>query len=306
MTPVVSVIVTTYRRPLLMTRAVRSVLAQTLQDLEVVVVLDGPDDTSLAALSSIEDRRVRIHVRPEQGGQPAAINTGVTLARASWIALLDDDDEWMPEKLAVQLTCAQPHLRETVVGCRFVARSEFGDVCWPLRNPRAGERIADYLFCRNRLGFGEGILPTSVLFAPSKLFHAHPMNERLRNHCDLDWMIALDACGVSWAMPDEQGPLAIWHMQHDRDRLSNSHDWHFSCDWIAGVRSLITSRAYAGFLLTWVSASARAQGDYSAVPFLLREAFRSGSPSLRELAIYGAMWAMPMRFRRRASRAMTL
>ncbi|HTG74377.1 MAG TPA: glycosyltransferase [Terriglobia bacterium] len=305
MRPVVSAIITTCGRPHLLKRAIHSVLSQTLRDLEVIIVVDGPDTATMDALATIRDDRLRVHVQETRGGQSAAINKGVTLVSSPWIALLDDDDEWMPEKLATQLACANASNAELVVGCRFVARSEKGDTRWPLRIPKFNEHVGDYMFCRSRLDFGEGILPTSVLFAPSSLFRVHRMNETLKKHCDLDWLIRVDASGVRCAVPDTPEPLAIWHMQADRERMSNVHDWRFSYEWITSLRPLITSRAYAGFLLTWASLSAREQADYSAVWVLLREAFRAGRPGLRELAIYCAVWTIPAGLRRRVSRRLT-
>lgn len=305
MRPVVSAIITTCGRPHLLTRAIQSVLSQTLHELEVIIVVDGPDTATLDTIAAIHDDRLRVHVQETRGGQSVAINTGVTLVRSPWIALLDDDDEWMPEKLATQLASANANGVESVVGCRFVARSELGDACWPLRLPKANERVGDYLFCRSRMAFGEGVLPTSVLFAPSSLFRLHPMNETMSKHCDLDWLIRVDATGVRCIVPNTPEPLAIWNMQTGRDRMSNMHDWRFSCKWIARVRQLVTDRAYAGFLLTWASVSAREQADYSAASFLLREAFRAGRPGLRELLIYCAVWTVPAGLRKRISHTLT-
>ena len=136
--------------------------------------------------------------------------------------------------------------------------------------------------CRSRLTFGEGVLPTSVLFAPTSLFQCVPMDEDLPRHCDLDWLIRVDAQpDVALHMPEERTPLAIWHLA-GHDRMSKAHDWRFSYDWIARCRPMVTPRAYAGFLLTWASFSARSQGDFRAVPLLLKEAVRHGRPGARD------------------------
>jgi glycosyltransferase involved in cell wall biosynthesis len=95
--PAVSVIVPTIGRALL-DRAVASVLAQTYADLEVIVVADGP-----MQIAPHPDPRVRLVVRPERGGPPAARNSGLDVARGRYIAFLDDDDLWLPEKLARQV-----------------------------------------------------------------------------------------------------------------------------------------------------------------------------------------------------------
>ena len=93
-------------------------------------------------------------------------------------------------------------------------------------------------------------------------------------------------------------------MQSDRSRTSNEHDWRYSYEWIERRRDAVTPRAYAGFLLTWASFSARHQRDAAAFPFLLREALRRGSPSATDLAVYFAVWAVPARARARLSRTL--
>src|SRR6267154_2040853 len=98
-TPDVTVVIPTLNRPDLVTRAVRSALAQTVDTIEVLVVVDGPDDATRTTLASIPDARLRVVALPERGGAPNARNVGVSEARASWTALLDDDDEWLANKL---------------------------------------------------------------------------------------------------------------------------------------------------------------------------------------------------------------
>ncbi|TMM39790.1 MAG: glycosyltransferase family 2 protein [Actinobacteria bacterium] len=95
--PRVSVVIPTRLRPALVPRAVCSALAQALTDIEVVVVIDGPDPDTREVLAAIADPRLRIVELERSGGAPAARNVGVDHARAAWTALLDDDDEWLPE-----------------------------------------------------------------------------------------------------------------------------------------------------------------------------------------------------------------
>ena len=76
--PGVSVVIPTRSRPHLVTRAVRSALAQSINDIEVVVVMDGPDPETRTALAGVADRRLRVIELPEPGGAPNARNVGVT------------------------------------------------------------------------------------------------------------------------------------------------------------------------------------------------------------------------------------
>lgn len=294
----VSCIVTTCGRPELVGTAIASVLAQTHVDLELVVVVDGAEPATERMLAGITDSRLRVVVRPTRGGQGRGINTGVAVARGSVTALLDDDDVWLPEKLAHQRAAAPAAGAAAIVGCRFLARSEHGDVVWPRRAPDPGERLAEWIFCRRQLRFGEGIMPTSMLYAPTALFRAVPMAEDLRRHCDLDWLIRADQrAGVRFVLPTESRPLAIWEMQSGRQRMSNAPDWRDSLAWIDARRTLVGPRAYAGFVLTWISESARRTGDFGAFGVLVRAAFRNGRPSLRELLVHAAIWVVPPRAR---------
>lgn len=299
----VTCIVTTCDRPTLVGRAVASVLSQTHAELELLVVVDGRDAATEETLAAFPDPRLRVIVRPTRGGQGAALNTGVAAARGDLTALLDDDDAWLPTKLARQLDAVKAaDARTPIVGCRFVARREAGDVVWPTRGPRPNETIAEYLFCRHRLRFGEGIVPTSTIAAPTPLLRVVPLAENLRRHCDLDWLVRADQrADVRLVLPLDAEPIAVWEAQLDRDRMSNAHDWRDSLAWIHARRSLVGPRAYAGFVLTWVSHSARCQGDRRAFATLLRAAFRNGRPNAVELLVHAATWASPLGARRAAA-----
>jgi len=97
----VSVVIPTYNRAGTVERAVESVLGQTHQPIEIVVVDDGSsDDTSEQILRAFP--RVRV-LRQENLGVSAARNRGIAATSGDWIALLDSDDEWRPSKLEEQL-----------------------------------------------------------------------------------------------------------------------------------------------------------------------------------------------------------
>ncbi len=82
--------------------AIRSLLAQTLDDIEVVVVDDGSSDASVAVVEAICDRRIRLVRHPRNLGIPSARNSGLEAARGKYVAWLDSDDTARPERLAIQ------------------------------------------------------------------------------------------------------------------------------------------------------------------------------------------------------------
>ena len=98
----VSVIIPTHDRAAVLGRAVSSVLAQTWTDFELVVVDDGSTDATPAVLAGFSDSRLK-GIRRENKGVSAARNAGIAATSAPWIALLDSDDYWMPDKLSKQL-----------------------------------------------------------------------------------------------------------------------------------------------------------------------------------------------------------
>jgi glycosyltransferase involved in cell wall biosynthesis len=103
MTPTVSVAIATYNYGRYLGRALDSALGQTFRDLEVVVLDDGStDDTPAVVEPYLKDSRVRYH-RAKHLGVAAAKSAAVDLCRAPFVAFLDADDEWMPDKLERQM-----------------------------------------------------------------------------------------------------------------------------------------------------------------------------------------------------------
>ncbi len=99
--PLVSVIIPTYNRADLISKTVDSVLAQTFSDYEVIVVDDGSQDETQAVLAKYE-KHVRVIIQQNQGAGEAR-NTGIRTAQGEYLAFLDSDDLWFPNKLAEQM-----------------------------------------------------------------------------------------------------------------------------------------------------------------------------------------------------------
>ena len=97
----------THNRAATVMRAVDSMLAQTFQDWELIIVDDGSTDKTPQILAGIDDSRVSIHQHPENRGCLAAKNTGLDQIRGEWFTILDDDDEITPDALAVMLEYAE-------------------------------------------------------------------------------------------------------------------------------------------------------------------------------------------------------
>lgn len=100
----VSVIIPTYNRARFLGGAIRSVLAQSFKDFEIIVVDDCGSDNTKSVIESFADAGVRYIRHDRQRGGAAARNTGINASLGEYIAFLDDDDEWYPEKLGRQVS----------------------------------------------------------------------------------------------------------------------------------------------------------------------------------------------------------
>ena len=103
--PLVSIIIPTYNHGQYLPEAIDSVLRQSVEPIEIIIIDDGSIDNTEVILKNLTSN-VRYYRQSHQGAG-AARNTGVTLAKGKWLAFLDADDLWLPQKLTLQLVCAE-------------------------------------------------------------------------------------------------------------------------------------------------------------------------------------------------------
>jgi glycosyltransferase involved in cell wall biosynthesis len=142
-TPFVSVVIPTFNRAGRVLAALKSVLAQTFREFEVIVVDDGSTDRTECVLQPLisahksEGNQVRYIFQPNQG-QSAARNRGVEAARGEWIAFLDSDDVWFPQKLELQMRAIEQFAGKSwacITDTRFVDNQGMDTTCF-----RRGDR----------------------------------------------------------------------------------------------------------------------------------------------------------------------
>jgi len=112
--PSVSVVTPTYNDAETLSRAIDSVLAQTYKEFEYIIVDDGSTDETESVVDSYDDPRIQYIQHEQNKGGSAARNTGIERAKKKYIAFLDADDEWLPEKLTVQVDCLEERTEEWV------------------------------------------------------------------------------------------------------------------------------------------------------------------------------------------------
>jgi glycosyltransferase involved in cell wall biosynthesis len=296
MTPTVSVVIPTRNRPAAVVKAVKSVLGQTFPNLEVTVVVDGPDPATVSQLQELrlKDERLQVIALERNLGGCAARNRGIQTSRGRWIALLDDDDEWLPEKIEKQLLAVRDfdlERSQPIVATKLYAIAGHDRrMVWPRTEPT--EPMSEYLFCRKTWSYGDAVLQTSTLLAPRSLFLRVPFTEGLKKRQDYDWLLrASHESGVHVVLVGD--PLVNWRIWYDQTSVSNRSDWQFSRDWLRSRRDLVTRRAYAGFLATDVAREARDQRAWGQFFPLLWEMIWRGSPRLFDIALFLSSWVPP-------------
>lgn len=113
----VSVVIPAYNREKTIARCLDSVLHQTFPAFEIIVVDDNSTDDTTKIVKSITDRRVRLITLPSNKGAQAARNIGIRHATGNFIAFLDSDDEWLPEKLEIQVKEISKRTKPCIVHC---------------------------------------------------------------------------------------------------------------------------------------------------------------------------------------------
>ena len=296
--PLVSVVLPSRGRPQLVLRAAKSALSQTLRDIEVIVALDGADEETQRRLDWLGDTRLRVVTVAPPRGASSARNRGVDEAQAPWVALLDDDDEWRPEKLRLQhQRAAASDNAQTIVSCRLTVETPRASFVLPRRLPEPAERISEYLTVRHGPFHGEGFIQTSTIYAPATLLRRVRFDPGLRRLQEMDWVlraIARESAHLE-ILPDA---LVVWHADEDRARLSFDLAWHETFDWMRTNRDLFTRRAYAAGVMSIVSSMAAPSHDPRAFIALVRDAARHGDPAMIDYVTFLQVWALPQGLRR--------
>lgn len=248
--PLITTVIPTRGRAGLVTRAIESALNQTYTNVEVIVVLDGSDLETAQMLKAFAEPRLRVIALSENVGGSEARNVGVRAARGRWIALLDDDDQWFPNKLVRQMAMvAEPAARHSLITCRRLERQPgYPDTLAPHRTPSLGEDVSEYMFySESKLRHTCGP-QTSSFLGTKELFLDVPFAKGLKCHQDWDWYLRATCHGTTVSAMVEE-PLYIMYVERERPRLTQIARWEDSLEWIGSHKDLFTTRAHTSFLI---------------------------------------------------------
>jgi glycosyltransferase involved in cell wall biosynthesis len=235
--PFFSVVIPVYNRADVLGHALQSVLKQTFQDFEIIVVDDGSRDDPHAVVEAINDPRIS-YVRQENKGGAAARNRGFDEARGRFVALLDSDDRFLPHHLANMHRLLDGTSGLVGYAKMIVDRGDDVTMLKPPRAIRAGENMATYLLC------DRGIVPTITIAVAAETARRVRYGEGWRFAEDNDFAIRLFLDGNTFQMIEEPG--AVWNDTPNPHRTSAGRKNARLIPWLEDMKSKIPARAYYG------------------------------------------------------------
>lgn len=230
--PTVSVVIPTRNRPAQTAAAVESALAQTLPPHEIVVV----DDASTEPVGLCYPR-VRVLRQAERRGAAAARNRGIDAATGAWVAFLDSDDRWRPDKLERQLAPIDGCTVPTLCCCNLLPLRGRGEVGRPHNaRPPSGD-LSEWILVH-------GNTPqTSGIVLPTAAARAIRFDENLWRHQDWDFFLRAAAGGLGISYIED--PLVLYDDSPAGDRLSSGVSVADTIAWVEDSPggALVSARA---------------------------------------------------------------
>lgn len=218
--PLISVIVPTYRRkPELISRAITSILSQTYSNIELIVVDDSPESFKNRKdvqnyLSRIGDDRISYIKHDINRGANKARNTGIEASNGEFIAFLDDDDEWLPEKLELQIEKFD-NKNIALVYCQAVIIDEMDGSVRPILNQlKKGKHYYD-LLKQNFIGSNSFVLIRSNIIKEVGMY-----DENLLSNQDYDLFLKI-AKRYEINFVDK---ILVRYYIHEGDRISTNQE----------------------------------------------------------------------------------
>jgi glycosyltransferase involved in cell wall biosynthesis len=256
-----TVVVPAYNRAGSLGSTLNSVLAQTCQDFEIIVVDDGSTDDIGAVVGGLNDARIRV-VRQENKGASAARNFGVDHARGTYLAFLDSDDFFLKDHLERMIHILEGS-NEIIAYSQVIC--DRGNGRYHVRPPRGirpEEDMATYLIC------DRGFVQTSGLAMRRQVAQAIRYNEIARFGDDTDFAIRLQLAGYRFIM--DEVPSVVWVDDDKRERLSSERRAIGNLAWLDALRPFIAVRAYHGYRGWHLAKSVWRQSRFRALGLYLR------------------------------------
>ena len=215
--PTVSVVMPVYNVERFVVQAVSSVLEQSFEDFELIIVDDGGNDNSIALCEAMADRRTRI-VRQANRGLAGARNTGIAAARGEFVAILDSDDAWTADKLQTHIAFLKANPKVGVVYAASTLIDEDGQPLGIQQQPRLGPANARQVFCGQAVQNGSAPVFRKAALEDAALHPADTdrvwyFDERLRRSEDVECWARI-ALTTSWKFHGLPGAATLYRINN--------------------------------------------------------------------------------------------
>lgn len=284
--PIVSVIIPMFNVGQYIDQCIQSVLAQTYKNFEVICVDDGCTDDTLNKLAQFSDPRIKL-IQQSNRGLSGARNTGILASRGMYVALLDADDFWAKEKLALHINHlnTRPNIGVSYSPSLFV--NENGKPMGIGQYPKLKGITAKDVFCRNPVGNGSAPvvrrrLLQDVAFVSQKTGRKCIFDEDLRQSEDIELWVRIALLG-NWKFEGLKTPLTFYRVNDDG--LSSNLSKQYA-SWCLAMKK--NQQGHAPFFKRYLPLARAYQLRY-----LARRAIRSGDTWQAIKLVHQAIFTQP-------------
>lgn len=282
--PAISVVSPFHNRRTFLPGLIETLDQQSFTDFELIIVDDGSTDGLGEAIAALRTRFPVNFIRLEQNrGAAVARNLGINAARGRYVALLDSDDSWHPEKLRLQFAQLEANSsgHELVSLTRQLVRSRYSYVS-PHKAMGPDDDVGSYLFLQG------GVIQSSMMMLSRDLAERVRFENSNHGHDDWSFALRLQAEGARFVMLRE--PLTVYDDTAGRTRRSPTYS-AARLIWLEDSRTALGERAY------WAAAAAVAshlkRGPEVNPLGIIRSAYSHGAISTARAAYYAMAWAFP-------------
>jgi glycosyltransferase involved in cell wall biosynthesis len=284
--PIVTVVIPMYNVEDHIQQCIESVLAQTFQNFEVICVNDGSTDGTLAKLRQFTDPRIKL-IQQVNRGLSGARNSGILAAKGLYVALLDADDFWASEKLALHVNHLNSHPNIGVSYCPSLFVNEQGGLIGIGQFPKLKEITSKDIFCRNPVGNGSAPvirhrLLREMTFECPKTGHIAVFDEELSQSEDIVLWLRI-ALHERWEFEGIDVPLTYYRINNSGLSANVTKQY---ANWCLAVKKNIVG--HEEFFQRYLALARAYQLRY-----LARRAIRSGNSWSALKLIYKALITHP-------------
>jgi glycosyltransferase involved in cell wall biosynthesis len=268
MNQLVTVGITTFRRPELLRKALNSVVQQSHKELQIIVIDDASGDSTPSVVASFDDERIEFIQHDDSEGAIVGRNEALQRARGKYVAYLDDDDAWVDTKIEQQVSVAERGAQNVaVISCGGTLVNEHGQVLGNLLPGLTGSM-------RDSIVSGSLVtVPSAHLFRTEALREVEGYDGTLASHNEHDiWMTLADNNYTSDFVPEylvEVGSHSGYRMTSDVklrvDAVEAYFDkWYSTLEsWMGASKALSFQRTFTSRVVAGVGNQSLRQGSFA-------------------------------------------